>query len=115
MVKNLKSLRTQKGISQLQLAGVLGLSQQSINKYENHNIEPDISTLIALAEYFHTTIDYLVGRDDGKSEQQSETGTLSATEQALIHDYRGLKEAEKICVDTLIGTYKALAKKQRTD
>ena len=61
MVKNLKHLRNQKGISQQKLANEIGISQQSINKYENHNIEPDIDTLIALAEYFETTVDDLLG------------------------------------------------------
>ncbi|MGN0165156.1 MAG: helix-turn-helix domain-containing protein, partial [Lachnospiraceae bacterium] len=64
MVKNLKLLRTQKGISQQKLANEIGISQQSINKYENQNIEPDINTLIALADYFETTVDYLIGRTD---------------------------------------------------
>ena len=40
MVKNLKYLRTRYGISQQQLAEIAGVSQQSVNKYENHNIEP---------------------------------------------------------------------------
>lgn len=61
MVKNLKELRVQAGISQQQLADVIGVSQQSINKYENHNIEPDIRTLVALADYFETSVDYLIG------------------------------------------------------
>ena len=51
MIKNLKELRIQKGISQQKLADVIGISQQSINKYENHNIEPDIATLILIANY----------------------------------------------------------------
>ena len=38
MVKNLKYLRTRYGISQQQLAEIAGVSQQSVNKYENHNI-----------------------------------------------------------------------------
>ena len=46
MVKNLKLLRTKYNISQQQLAELVGVSQQSINKYENHKIEPDIQTLI---------------------------------------------------------------------
>ncbi|MBQ8922805.1 MAG: helix-turn-helix transcriptional regulator [Oscillospiraceae bacterium] len=43
MVKNLKTLRTKFRLSQQQLADVIGVSQQSVNKYENHNIEPDNS------------------------------------------------------------------------
>lgn len=61
LVENLKKLRIKHKISQKQLADVIGVSQQSINKYENHNIEPDIDTLKSLANYFNTSIDYLVG------------------------------------------------------
>ena len=57
MVENLKKLRIKHKISQKQLADVIGVSQQSINKYENHNIEPDIDTLKSLANYFNTSID----------------------------------------------------------
>lgn len=61
MVANLKTLRTKFNLSQQQLADIIGVSQQSINKYENHNTEPDIETLKTLADYFNTSIDYLVG------------------------------------------------------
>ena len=61
MVKNLKYLRTRYGISQQQLAEIAGVSQQSVNKYENHNIEPDIRTLTAFADFFHTSVDFLIG------------------------------------------------------
>ncbi len=47
MIKNLKALRKEYNISQQQLANIIGVSQQSINKYENHNVEPDIETLKA--------------------------------------------------------------------
>lgn len=66
MIKNLRDLRNQQNISQQALANILGISQQAINKYENHSIEPDISTLIAMANYFGVSIDYLVGRTDVK-------------------------------------------------
>ena len=58
MVKNLKYLRTRYGISQQQLAEIAGVSQQSVNKYENHNIEPDIRTLTAFADFFPTSVDF---------------------------------------------------------
>jgi transcriptional regulator with XRE-family HTH domain len=103
MIKNLKKLRTEKKISQQHLAGVLGISQQSINKYENHNVEPDISILIAMAQYFNTTIDYLVGKDD--ISELSE-GVLSDHEKGLISHYRELNDSEKLCVDTLVDTYR---------
>ena len=67
MVKNLKYLRTRYGISQQQLAEIAGVSQQSVNKYENHNIEPDIRTLTAFADFFHTSVDFLIGAGARKS------------------------------------------------
>lgn len=59
MIRNLKKLRTEKGVSQRQLGEAIGVSQQSINKYENYEIEPDIRTLIMMAQYFDTSVDYL--------------------------------------------------------
>ena len=45
MLPNLKLLRKEYGISQQVLADMMGVSQQSINQYENHSIEPDIALL----------------------------------------------------------------------
>ncbi len=60
----LKELRKKKGISQLKLAMDLGMNQNSISRYENHEREADYSTLIAFADYFNVSIDYLLGRTD---------------------------------------------------
>ena len=102
MIKNLKLLRTKKGISQQHLSGILGVSQQSINKYENHDVEPDISTLIAMARYFDTTVDYLIGNDNNSCLLNSD---FSSHEKEVIEKYRTLSDSEKVCVDTLIDTY----------
>lgn len=102
MIKNLKILRSKKGISQQALANILGISQQSVNKYENHDVEPDISILIAMAQYFDTTIDYLVGKNDNPDLLE---GNFSEHEKKLISQYRKLNDSEKVCVDTLIETY----------
>lgn len=60
----LKALRKQKGISQLKLAMDLGMNQNSISRYENGEREADYKTLIALADYFNVSIDYLLERTD---------------------------------------------------
>ena len=67
MIQNLKMLRNKYNISQQKLADVIGVSQQSINKYENHNVEPDIATLKAMAAFFNTSIDFLVGFDKNET------------------------------------------------
>lgn len=103
MIKNLKKLRTEKGVSQQQLASVIGISQQSVNKYENHNIEPDIFTLCALADYFDTSIDYLVGRVE---EEGGESSYLLTPDEARhLRGYRRLDQRGKRCADGFIRCY----------
>ncbi len=60
----LKELRKQKHITQLKLAMDLHLNQNSISRYESGEREADYSTLIALADYFDVSIDYLLERTD---------------------------------------------------
>ena len=91
MLMRLKELRTQHGISQQKLADVLSISQPSINKYENHNIEPEIALLIKIADFFDTTIDYLVGRTDQRERVvRVSQDDLDGVECRLIDDYRKL-------------------------
>ena len=94
MVKNLRKLRMNKGISQQRLAEVIGTSQQSINKYENHNVEPDISTLILLADYFQVSVDYLIGHTVDETERQPKL-ELDKDESCLVLNYRQLSKDEK--------------------
>ena len=60
----LKELRKSKKISQLKLALDLGMNQNSISRYENHEREADYATLIKIADYFNVSIDYLLCRTD---------------------------------------------------
>ena len=60
----LKELRQQKHISQLKLAMDLGLNQNSISRYETGEREADYKTLIAFADYFDVSLDYLLERTD---------------------------------------------------
>ncbi len=60
----LKELRKSRNISQLKLAMDLGMNQNSISRYENMEREADYQTLIAFADYFDVSIDFLLGRTD---------------------------------------------------
>lgn len=63
----LKRLREQEGISQQNLADIVGVTQQAVGKWENGKSEPDTAMLSKLASYFGTSIDYLLGRTDIKN------------------------------------------------
>lgn len=106
MVKNLRILRTSRGVSQQQLADVIGTSQQSINKYENHSVEPDIRALTKLADFFDTTIDYLVGRAPPAGGQlPAQPPELTGAELQLLRDYRRLTKAEQESIQLVIKNY----------
>lgn len=62
----LKELRKERGITQLKLAMDLGLSQNTVSRYETGEREADYKTLIVLADYFDVSIDYLLERTDEK-------------------------------------------------
>ena len=106
MLDNLKNLREEAGISQKSLAEAIGVSQQSINKYENHNIEPDIETLIRIAVYFNTSVDYLIGHTDVRRKIEIvHAYDLNQSESDLIESYRKLSQKQKECVITVIQGY----------
>lgn len=63
-MKRLRELREKAGISQLKLAMDLSLNQNSISRYETGEHEADYKTLIALADYFDVSVDYLLERTD---------------------------------------------------
>ena len=106
ILKRLRFLRERAGISQKTLAEQIGVSQQSINKYENHNIEPDIETLIALADTFGTTVDYLIGRSEVPTEDKScVSDTLDKSEYTLICKYRKLSPQKRECIQNVIDNF----------
>ncbi len=56
----IKSLRTEKEISQEKLAQYLNVSYQAVSKWENGNTYPDISLLPEIARFFGVTVDELL-------------------------------------------------------
>ena len=104
MLCNLKKLRERDRVTQAQLANAVGISQQSINKYENHNIEPDIDTLIAIADFFHTSVDYLLGHVCISDKAEGLT-QLTQEEIDVINKYRFLSPKEKESIHLILDNY----------
>lgn len=59
-----KELRESCGLSQDALGKIIGVKRYSVYTYEKGRNYPDIPRLIALADYFDVTTDYLLGRTD---------------------------------------------------
>ena len=60
----IKQLREQKGITQLKMAMDLNMNQNTISRYESGVHQADYNTLIAIADYFDVSIDYILMRTD---------------------------------------------------
>ena len=98
MIAKLKELRTEKNFTQSKLAEMRHISQQTYSDYEKGRTNPDIVTLISIADILDTTVDYLLGREDdfGNVVIQGETNApLPPDEQELLKIYQSLSPAHR--------------------
>lgn len=60
----LLELRNEKRLSQRDIAKLFNVSQGTYNNWENARTQPSLEQLIALADFFDVSVDYLIGKDD---------------------------------------------------
>ena len=58
----LKKLREENNLNQVDVAKIANCSQSNYSKYELEKLEPDLNTLINLADYYNVSLDYLCDR-----------------------------------------------------
>jgi transcriptional regulator with XRE-family HTH domain len=98
-MKNLRLLREKAKLSQQKLADQLDLAQSQIQSYETGAYEPEIATLIRLANCFDTSIDYLVGRtEERRAIEPVAAYDLNTAEQKLVDGYRRLTQKKRQCL-----------------
>ena len=66
IAKNISALRTEEGITQLELAERLNYSDKAISKWERGESIPDVTVLLDIANMFGVTLDYLVQSNHSK-------------------------------------------------
>jgi putative transcriptional regulator len=64
MRNDLRSLRVARELSQLELARALQVSRQTVNSIETERYTPSLPLALALARFFHTTVEELFHEDD---------------------------------------------------
>lgn len=62
--RRIRNLREDKDLTQTELASHLNISQRTYSRYENDEREIPTEILCALADFHHTSVDYLLGRTD---------------------------------------------------
>lgn len=63
-MKNIKKIRLLKEYTQIKVQMQTGINQSMLSKYETGEILPTTENLIILAEFYNTSIDYLMDRTD---------------------------------------------------
>lgn len=78
--EKLYQLRVERGIYQKELAVYLKVSVGTISNYENGVHSPDLDALCLIADYFHVSVDYLLGRTEY-------TAPLEELNEELVNQY----------------------------
>lgn len=87
LAEKIKLLRRQKNLTQEHLAETFGVSCQAISKWETASSFPDISLLPVIADYFGVSIDYLLGHDVSKVDEEINTVCEKADELFENREY----------------------------
>lgn len=98
--KQLVRLRSERGITQGELAQALGISNKTVSKWENGSTVPDLKMLVELSEYYHVSTDLLLGL---RTEDES-------MEQRIKENLRGLAlgDALERFADAIRASFSAL-------
>lgn len=96
-----KKLRKSRGLSQKALGDRLGLGQGTVSQWEVGRTMPDLQTVIALADFYGVSTDFLLGRTDNPlSIVPRETPYVEVTpfEKQILEAYRALPDQMQIGV-----------------
>ena len=91
-MNRIRELREQYNLTQKALGELMGYSESTCSLYESGKRQPDTKTLIFLANFFHVSIDYILGRSDEKTADQMDGG---ADEAEMLRLFRRLSPEKK--------------------
>lgn len=95
----LRMLRKKARMTQADVADVLNLHRTAYTKYETDKASPDQACLLELAELFHVTVDYLLGKNEDDStavlQDNRTVVALSPEEAELVDAFRKLTEGQR--------------------
>ena len=99
--ERLMALRKKRGLSQEELGFELGVSRQTVSKWESGQSYPDFQRLVLLADYFDISLDELVrGLDVGDVRALNESEKQLSS---IYADVEGGKAAMRKCIRALLG------------
>ncbi len=110
--ENLQKLRKEKGISQEQLAEQLGVTRQSVSKWESGNSYPEMDKIVAICNLFHCDMDVLINKDITEEREKKDassvvkeifSGVTNYVKKTIyLFEHKSLKDIIKMCVQVFI-------------
>lgn len=102
---NLKSLMIENNLTQKKISEIAQVNQRTISSWINGQNEPLAYSVAKIADYFHVSVDYLLGREDdfgNISISESPALELTTIEKELIETFRRLPpNLQGIAIQTL--------------
>lgn len=92
--ENIKRLRLQHGLNQVEFGKEMGVTKQCVSNWENDNVLPSVEMIVRLADYFGVSTDSLLGRSSDES--------ISV---------KGLTDKQRSCISLLIKEFSELNQK----
>lgn len=103
----LKEYRIRNNLSQRQLSEILNIPQTTLFSYETGVCDPSVATLTKLADYYHVTLDELVGRPTSLINRM----VLSERERSIIDKVLSMNEKQQelteFYIDTMMGNIRS--------
>ena len=111
--RTLSLLRREKKISQRKAADALGVSQALLSHYENGVREPGLSFVVAAAEYYHVSLDFLLGRTmhrDGMMIQSDDVDDISSEKDNILRGNASAMLSKKVLVNSTAVLFDVMSK-----
>lgn len=117
MESRIKKLREKRGLIQEILAAELGITQQTLSKYERDITFIKVDILKKIAVYFNVTTDYLLGISDVKRDLQGQMKMNETLNEYydLIEIYKELDLYDQEMIWSMIQTVKKTNEKRKRD
>lgn len=100
MLRESKSLTLQELADDINKKYNLSFTKGMMSKWENGKGSPSITSATFISEYFHVSLDYLLGID--KNSTIYALRNIPKSEQTLLHKYRSIDSKGKHTVDTVL-------------
>ena len=90
-MNKLKEIRKEQKMNQEEFAKQFNITLKTYSNYENEITQPDLKTLIAIADKYNVSVDFILGRNF-----KNELGYINDSEKELLNAFRQLKPINQI-------------------